>query len=56
MFIFKLIWVLILLAASIGWFIAPLTTIILTISGGLFGFFAAVGINITCYIIVASEA
>jgi hypothetical protein len=53
---FKLIWVLIVLAASIGCFVAPFTTIMLTINGGLLGFFAAMGINLTCYLILVSEA
>ena len=56
MFIFKLIWVLILLAASIGYFVAPFTIVIMTISGGLLGFFAAIGINLTCYLILMTEA
>jgi hypothetical protein len=53
---FKLIWVLIVLAASIGCCIGPLTLIVLTINGGILGLFSAVGINLTCYLILVSEA
>lgn len=52
---FKFIGFLIVLAASIGYFVAPITLVLMTINGGILGFFAAIGINLTCYAIVAME-